>query len=147
MITLGQVIAYAISAGLESVHHGWRILFAISIPFAICQGIAMHWMPETPRFSVLHDRLDEAETTLRRIYPKASVHELSLKLKAIALATEVSTSLKRKHPSLAGRLYAVCTTPTYVRCVVCAAVVFLGKHSCALSRATKHFADCLHFLH
>lgn len=127
MITGGQLAAYAVSAGLENVNHGWRILFALSLPFAIVQGIAMHWLPETPRFAILCGRMEEAEKTLSQIYPKATPHQLALKLKAISLATEVSTSLKRKHPSIMGRLWAVCTTPTYLRCVTCAAVIFLGQ--------------------
>ncbi|BGO90244.1 hypothetical protein NBRC10512_004765 [Rhodotorula toruloides] len=127
MITGGQLAAYAVSAGLNNVHNGWRILFALSLPFAIGQGIGMHWLPETPRFAVLSGRTADAEATLARIYPKATPEQLQLKLKAIALATDVSTLLKKKHPSLIGRIYAVCSTPRYLRCTVCAAVVFLGQ--------------------
>lgn len=127
MITGGQLCAYAVSAGLENVNHGWRILFALSLPFALGQGIAMHWLPETPRFAVLSGNVEGARKTLGRIYPKASEEQIDMKLKVIELATEVSVSLKKKHPSIAGRMYAVCTTPQYLRCTVCAAVVFLGK--------------------
>ncbi|BGP37650.1 hypothetical protein JCM10450v2_001573 [Rhodotorula kratochvilovae] len=127
MITGGQLAAYAVSAGCENVHNGWRILFALSLPFAIGQGIGMHWLPETPRFAVLTGNLDDAEATLARIYPKATGEQLQLKLKAIALATEVSTSLKKRYPTLLGRVWAVCSTPQYLRCTACAAVVFLGQ--------------------
>ncbi|ORY90306.1 general substrate transporter [Leucosporidium creatinivorum] len=127
MITGGQLCAYAVSAGLENIYGGWRILFALSLPFALGQGIAMHWLPETPRFAVLSGKIDGARKTLGRIYPKASEEQLDMKLKVIELATEVSVSLKRKHPSIMGRIYAVCTTPQYLRCTVCAAVVFLGQ--------------------
>lgn len=127
LITGGQLCAYAVSAGLENVNHGWRILFALSLPFALGQGIAMHWLPETPRFAVLNGNPTDARRTLCRIYPKASEVQVDLKLKAIELATEVSVSLKKKHPSIMGRIYAVCTTPSYLRCVTCAAVVFLGQ--------------------
>lgn len=134
MITGGQLAAYAVSAGLNNVHNGWRILFALSLPFAIGQGIGMHWLPETPRFAVLSGRTADAEATLARIYPKATPEQLQLKLKAIALATDVSTLLKKKHPSLIGRIYAVCSTPRYLRCTVCAAVVFLGPSLFVSSR-------------
>ncbi len=43
MITFGQLCAYAVSAGLDSVHNGWRILFALSLPFALFQGIFIEW--------------------------------------------------------------------------------------------------------
>ncbi|GAA6043167.1 hypothetical protein JCM8097_008704 [Rhodosporidiobolus ruineniae] len=127
MITGGQLVAYAVSAGLDKTQHGWRILFALSLPFALGQAIGMHWLPETPRFACLVGDLDGAEKTLRRIYPKATPAQLQLKLKAIALATEVSTSLKKRYPSLLGRVWAVCSTPQYLRCTVCAAIVFLGQ--------------------
>ena len=45
LITGGQLCAYAVSAGIENVNHGWRILFALALPFALGQGIAMHWLP------------------------------------------------------------------------------------------------------
>lgn len=71
--------------------------------------------------------MDGARATLTRIYPKATDEQIDMKLKAIELATEVSTSLKRRYPTVAGRMYAVLTTPQYMRCVTCAAVVFLGQ--------------------
>lgn len=121
------MVAYAVGAGLENVHHGWRIIFALSLPFAIFQGAAMHWMPETPRFAVLVGDLEGAMKTLRKIYPKATEDQLNLKLKAIQLATEVSVSLKKVHPTIIGRLGAVFTTPQYFRCVLTASVIFLGQ--------------------
>ncbi|GAA6043173.1 hypothetical protein JCM8097_008707 [Rhodosporidiobolus ruineniae] len=128
MITVGQLFAYAISAGLTEVKHGWRILFALSLPFAIGQGIGMHFfLPETPRFACLVGDFEGAGATVKRIYPKATPEQLELKLKSIALATEVSTSLQKKHPTLGGRIYATCTTPQYLRCMTCAAIVFLGQ--------------------
>ena len=127
MITGGQLVAYAVSAGLNDVFNGWRILFGLSLPFAIGQGIAMHWLPESPRFMLLQGKVGDATKVLRQIYPKATEQELDLKLKAIALMVEVSTALKKKHPSLLGRLRAVFTTGTYVRCVLCASIVFFGQ--------------------
>jgi SP family myo-inositol transporter-like MFS transporter 13 len=128
LITGGQLCAYAVSAGLDKVHNGWRILFALALPFALGQGLAMHWgCPETPRFDILNGNIDGARKTLAKIYPRATTEQLEMKLKAIELATEVSTSLKKKYPSLLGRIWAVCTTPSYLRCTVAAAVVFLGQ--------------------
>lgn len=128
MITGGQLCAYAVSAGLDSIHGGWRVLFALSLPFALAQGVAMHyWMPETPRFAVLKGDLDGARRTLERVYPKASSEQMDIKLQAILVATEVSVSLNKVHPTLAGRMGAVLSTPKYVRCTACAAAIFLGQ--------------------
>jgi SP family myo-inositol transporter-like MFS transporter 13 len=87
----------------------------------------MHWLPETPRFDVLMGNFEGARKTLKRVYPKATEDQISLKLKAIQLATEVSVSLKKTHPTIMGRLGAVLTTPQYLRCVLSASVVFLGQ--------------------
>lgn len=127
MITGGQLCAYAVSAGLENVYNGWRILFALSLPFALGQGIAMHWLPETPRFAVLVGNTASAQKTIRSIYPKATQDQLEKKLQAIEAATEVSVSLKASHPTIFGRIVAVCMTPSYLRCVTSASVIFLGQ--------------------
>lgn len=127
MITGGQLIAFAVAAGLNETYNGWRILFGLSLPFAIGQAIAMHWLPESPRFALIQGKTEEATRVLRKIYPLATEEELNLKLKAMQLMVDVSTALKRKHPSLLGRLRVVFTTGTYIRCVLCAAFVFFGQ--------------------
>lgn len=121
------MIAYAVAAGLHHTKHGWRIMFALSIPFAVAQGVAFHWLPESPRFSILKGRDDEAAKVLRQVYPKASEDELARKLNIIKLITKQSDSLREKYPSLMGRVWAVCTTPKYLRCTVCACMVFFGQ--------------------
>ena len=99
------------SAGLDKTHHGWRILFAISIPFAIGQAIAMHWLPESPRFDVVIGRQDRARNTLQQIYKGASPEQIELKLKAIQLTADVSNSLKKQYPSITKRLGIMLKTP------------------------------------
>ncbi|KAI5476101.1 MFS transporter, SP family, arabinose:H+ symporter [Pseudohyphozyma bogoriensis] len=125
MITGGQCVAYAVSAGLEDVHNGWRILFAIGIPFALVQGVAMHFLPESPRYDVVVGRQDRALKTLSNIYKTATPEEVALKLKAIQLSADVSNSLKVAHPSLLKRLQILVFTGRYFRCVLASTGLFI----------------------
>lgn len=49
-ITFGQVVAYAIGAGLTHVHGGWRIMVGIGAIPAALQFIILYWLPESPRY-------------------------------------------------------------------------------------------------
>ncbi|KAM0755451.1 general substrate transporter [Meredithblackwellia eburnea MCA 4105] len=125
-ITGGQFVAYIFGGPiLGNVNHGWRIMFALSIPMALGQGIAMHFLPESPRFSVMVNRQDEARATLRKIYKNATEQEIELKLKVIQLSADASTSLKRQHPSLWVRLGILLTTGRYLRPVIIAIILFV----------------------
>ncbi|KAK9470333.1 uncharacterized protein V1510DRAFT_423317 [Dipodascopsis tothii] len=67
-ITSGQVIAYAIGAGLHGLDNGWRILVGLGIIPAIGQMIMFVFMPETPRYLILKNRTEDAKRSLRWIY-------------------------------------------------------------------------------
>ncbi|KAK4699064.1 hypothetical protein P7C70_g7201, partial [Phenoliferia sp. Uapishka_3] len=132
-ITGGQCIANGVSAGLDKTHNGWRILFAISLPFAIGQAVAMHFLPESPRFDVVIGRQDRARNTLERIYPSANEREIDLKLKAIQLTADLSNSLKKQHPSIKKRLGIILSTGRYRRCVSVAAGLFIVQQLCGFN--------------
>ncbi|KAL8292806.1 hypothetical protein RQP46_000500 [Phenoliferia psychrophenolica] len=154
MITGGQCIANGVAAGLDKTHHGWRILFAIrytalpnshkqaeygltfftlSIPFALAQGIAMHWLPESPRFDVVVGRQDRARHTLQRIYRGATDEQIELKLKAIQLTADVSNALKKQYPSITKRIGILFRTPRYRRCVSVATGLFIVQQLCGFN--------------
>ncbi|KAK9455029.1 hypothetical protein V1511DRAFT_459162 [Dipodascopsis uninucleata] len=67
-ITGGQVIAYAIGAGLENISGGWRVLVGLGIVPAVVQMVMFIFMPETPRFLVRLDRMEDAKRVIRWIY-------------------------------------------------------------------------------
>ncbi|KAK9459195.1 uncharacterized protein V1516DRAFT_681225 [Lipomyces oligophaga] len=67
-ITSGQVIAYAIGAGLAHVHNGWRIQVGLSMLPALVQTVIFVFMPETPRYLVQHNKIDQARKVIRFIY-------------------------------------------------------------------------------
>ena len=47
MITLGQVIAYAIGAGFETIHGGWRWMVGLGAVPAGLQILSLFFLPES----------------------------------------------------------------------------------------------------
>lgn len=82
-ITGGQLIAYAISAGLFHVNNGWRILVGLSMIPAALQMILFIFMPETPRYLIRRGRYDEARRVLSRTYQDSSSVELESKIEEL----------------------------------------------------------------
>lgn len=85
-ITGGQLIAYAIGAGLDKVHNGWRIVVGISMIPAAVQFIGFIFLPETPRFMIMTNKIDKAISVLKKTHPNAS-HE-SILAKVMELQSE-----------------------------------------------------------
>ena len=79
-ITGGQLIAYAISAGLFHIENGWRILVGLSMVPAAFQMVLFIFMPETPRYLIRRGRIDEARKVLLRTYQESSPSEIEAKL-------------------------------------------------------------------
>lgn len=79
-ITGGQLIAYAISAGLYHVNNGWRILVGLSMIPAAAQMVLFIFMPETPRYLIRRGRTDEARKVLMRTYQDSSPEEIEAKI-------------------------------------------------------------------
>jgi SP family myo-inositol transporter-like MFS transporter 13 len=79
-ITGGQLIAYAIGAGLNHVHNGWRILVGLSMIPPTIQFVAFIFLPDTPRFLIMKNKLDKAENVLKRTYPNSSIEHIKLKI-------------------------------------------------------------------
>lgn len=79
-VTGGQLIAYAIGAGLNHVKNGWRILVGLSmIPPAI-QFVAFIFLPDTPRYLIMKNKLEKAESILIKTHPEASIESIRLKI-------------------------------------------------------------------
>ncbi|GMM37717.1 myo-inositol transporter [Saccharomycopsis crataegensis] len=89
-ITGGQLIAYAIGAGVEKVSQGWRILVGLSILPPTLQLVAFFFLPDTPRFYLMKNRVEEAKNVLLRIYPEVDEKLIDAKIQElIAINNEV----------------------------------------------------------
>ncbi|XP_059671119.1 probable polyol transporter 4 [Cornus florida] len=64
-ILLGYVSNYAFS-GLP-VHINWRIMLAVGILPSVFMGFALFFIPESPRWLVMKNRIDEARSVLLKI--------------------------------------------------------------------------------
>jgi len=82
-ITLGQVIAYGIGAGFETMSGGWRYMAGLcAIPAGI-QMVALWYLPNSPRQLIVHGKLSQAKTALSKIYPLESDLRIENKISVI----------------------------------------------------------------
>lgn len=89
-ILLGYVSNYAFS-GLP-VHINWRIMLAVGILPSVFIGVALFVIPESPRWLVLQNRIDEARSVLLKTNDnKAEVEE---RLAEIQLAAGLANAEK-----------------------------------------------------
>ncbi|CDR42400.1 CYFA0S09e02762g1_1 [Cyberlindnera fabianii] len=85
-ITGGQLIAYAIGAGLSKVTNGWRILVGLSMIPPALQFIVFIFLPDTPRFYIMKGKLDRAVAVLKRTHPGVDDNLIENKVKEINAA-------------------------------------------------------------
>ncbi|KAI5478831.1 general substrate transporter [Pseudohyphozyma bogoriensis] len=124
-ITGGQLVSYAIGAGM-TFHNGWRYLFALSIPPALFQAVALHFLPESPRYSLLKGDREAAKKTLHVVYAKASDEVIERKLDIMLATVQIGQAFEQKYPSVLGRLRAIATNGLYRRPVIVSGLLFLA---------------------
>lgn len=82
-ITGSQMLSYIIDFAFQNVPGGWRYMVgAAGIP-AILLGVAVYFIPDTPRYLIQKDRIEEATLVIRRIYPNATDLQVNNKVKLI----------------------------------------------------------------
>lgn len=82
-ITGSQLLSYIIDFAFQRVKGGWRYMVgAAGIP-AICLGVAVYFISDTPRFLIQKGRVEEATAIIRRIYPNATELQVTNKVKLI----------------------------------------------------------------
>lgn len=69
IIAFGTLIAYWVDYGTSfgSVDLIWRFPIAFQCIFAVPIILGMHWLPESPRWLLTHERYEEAERTIAAI--------------------------------------------------------------------------------
>jgi SP family myo-inositol transporter-like MFS transporter 13 len=85
--TGAQLFAYAIGAGLEHVHNGWRILIGISLIPCLAQLLLLIPLPDSPRFLVQKGRIIEATRALQRTHNGASDDTIAIKVAELVDST------------------------------------------------------------
>lgn len=65
MITVGIFLSYCINYLFATIDGSWRLMFMIGLVPAILLGAGMLFLPESPRWLVMQNKLDKARETLR----------------------------------------------------------------------------------
>ncbi|OCF60794.1 MFS transporter, SP family, solute carrier family 2 (myo-inositol transporter), member 13 [Kwoniella mangroviensis CBS 10435] len=116
-IPVGQVVADAIGAGVQNMKHGWRLLFALGVVPSIVQLCLMHWLPESPRVSILKGRTDEARATMRKVYQDAPEAQIDFKIRVAEEYVAATTKLQRDL-TLSQRVSKIWKTKAYRRPII-----------------------------
>ncbi|TIC30666.1 putative myo-inositol transporter [Wallemia mellicola] len=96
-ITFGQLVSYGIGAVLYKAPKGWRIMLVLGAAPAIYQAIAIHMLPESPRYLLARNRSEEAYNALARMYPRATQEEMALKFDILTANVDESVRMSNEH--------------------------------------------------
>jgi MFS family permease len=84
---------------------GWRAAFGIGAVLGLLILFLRRWVPESPRWLMLHDRLDEAETIITEVERRVAGHRLPKPAGTIRLAVtarhdmlRIVAAVARKYP-------------------------------------------------
>lgn len=80
-LTGGQLIAYAIGAGLHHVNNGWRIMVGLSMIPAVVQFLMFIKLPDTPRYYCMTNNAEAAKKVLKKSYINATDEIIDVKIK------------------------------------------------------------------
>ncbi|CAI0374378.1 unnamed protein product [Linum tenue] len=117
LITGGQFMAYVINLAFTKAPGTWRWMLGVAGLPALIQFVLMMSLPESPRWLYSRDKVDEAKSTLEKIYSPEEVEEEMALLKAsiesekadeAAIGETMLTKLKNafKNPVVRRGLYA-----------------------------------------
>ncbi|TIC22221.1 hypothetical protein E3Q12_02833 [Wallemia mellicola] len=119
-LTFGQVIAYAIGAAFANVDDGWRYMVGICAVPSGLQFIALHWLPESPRFLLSRGKDDGAIKVLSRIYPYINQEDMKAKLYVLKQGVKESLEISKRVP-LYKRIGKMFTEPVILKVTIIAA--------------------------
>lgn len=121
-ITLGQLISYALGAGLTHVGSGWRWMIAIGAVPAVLLAFLMPMCPDSPRQLLAHDKKDQARAALSTIFPDATDEQLTNKIALIEFGLqEVAEVVGDK--SLVWQIKQLFVVPSNLRALISACVI------------------------
>ncbi|KAK0499128.1 general substrate transporter [Armillaria luteobubalina] len=116
-ITLGQVIAYGIGAGFETMHGGWRWMVGLGAVPAGIQLIFLLFLPETPRIMLLRGDLPAAQEIMTKIYAHAKPADVELKVKVLQAAVKRSIEITQR-TTFMHRFTSMLVNPVYRRALI-----------------------------
>jgi hypothetical protein len=94
-------VAYWVDYGLSFVQNGaqWRFPIALQVIFAMSTAVLISFLPESPRWFLSHDRVEEAIEVLKRIHSDDGMGVVEKERLEIATAlSQERLALGGKHP-------------------------------------------------
>lgn len=121
-ITLGQLVSYALGAGLTHVGSGWRWMIAIGAVPAVLLAFLMPLCPDSPRQLLATGKKEKARAALHTIFPEATEEQLDNKIAIIDYGLqEVAETVGDK--SLWWQMKQLFVVPANLRALICACVI------------------------
>ncbi|OWZ45325.1 MFS transporter, SP family, solute carrier family 2 (myo-inositol transporter), member 13 [Cryptococcus neoformans c45] len=116
-IPFGQVVSDAIGAGVQNMHNGWRLLFALGAVPSLLQLLLFHYLPESPRILILKGDTEGARTVFQRIYPTATSEMIEYKFRVAHEYIAATTALQLR-TTFWERVKKVWKTGSYRRSII-----------------------------
>ena len=123
-ITLGILISYLINYSLHDVENNWRWMFATGIVPSVIFFIGLFFIPESPRWLMIHGQKSKALKILTKISNEEEmdneISEIELSLQAITEKVDFKSLFKGKFrpPVILGLLLAVLIQLTGINTVI-----------------------------
>ncbi|WVQ68693.1 uncharacterized protein L199_006902 [Kwoniella botswanensis] len=130
-ITGGQFVSYCIGIPLTG-HNGWRVQFGIGIAPALVQAVAIHFMPESPRFDLLRGNREAALATIQRSYRGMSEDYIAVKFAALEEVVGISASFTNQY-NIKARLRLLLTEGKYRKPAITALGIGIFQQLCGFN--------------
>jgi SP family myo-inositol transporter-like MFS transporter 13 len=128
----GSVLAYAFDAAFYNVQHGWRYMIGIGGIPSIMLGVLLFWCPESPRQLMFHNKREDCERVLRRIYPNATDEQVAKKLISIENGVTTAKALSEEI-SLRTSIRSLFTVPANLRACIAACGLMAFQQFCGFN--------------
>jgi MFS transporter, SP family, solute carrier family 2 (myo-inositol transporter), member 13 len=128
----GSVLAYALDAAFSNVAHGWRYMVALGAVPSILLGVFMFWCPESPRQLLYHNRREECEWVIRRVYPNAKEEQVKDKVRSIEIGVTYAKNLNDE-VSIRKAFQALFAIPANRRALIAACGLMFFQQFCGFN--------------
>eukprot|EP01065_Artemidia_motanka_P028466 TRINITY_DN3383_c2_g1_i1.p1 TRINITY_DN3383_c2_g1~~TRINITY_DN3383_c2_g1_i1.p1 ORF type:complete len:695 (+),score=286.06 TRINITY_DN3383_c2_g1_i1:55-2139(+) len=128
---LGQLAAVATRSLFLSADGGWRLVLGFTAVPALCQFVALIWLPESPLVAAVSGKPGAAERVLEALQPGCDAPALAAEMQESAMRRRAQSTrlLIRRHPHAAavGCGAQVLQQLTFVAAVMYAATPFIAR--------------------
>ncbi|OWZ74777.1 MFS transporter, SP family, solute carrier family 2 (myo-inositol transporter), member 13 [Cryptococcus neoformans var. grubii Br795] len=131
-IPFGQLVADSIGAGVQNMHGGWRLLFALGAVPSLIQLLLFHYLPESPRILIVKGDIDRARNVFQRIYPTATHEMVDYKLR-VAQEYVAATTALQSGTTFWERVKKVWKTGSYRRSIIAVSVLQAAGQLCGFN--------------